>query len=104
MTKRILCFVSCFVFSLTAVAQVQNGQLTGDVTDPSGAAVPNAQVQVTRAATDFTVSATTNQQGHFVVNQLPVGTYVVTVTAGGFRVESHSGMVVNAGSTSLKRS
>lgn len=98
MTKRILCFVSCFVFSLTAVAQVQNGQLTGDVTDPSGAAVPNAQVQVTRAATDFTVSATTNQQGHFVVNQVPVGTYVVTVTAGGFRAESHSGMVVNAGS------
>jgi outer membrane receptor protein involved in Fe transport len=100
MTRRILCLVSCCLFfALTAAAQVQNGQLTGDVTDPSGAAVPNAQVQVKRAATDFTVSATTNQQGHFVVNQVPVGTYVVTVTAGGFRAESHTGMVVNAGST-----
>src|SRR5436190_21680649 len=90
MSKWILCLVSCCLFfALTAVAQIQNGQITGDVTDPSGAAVANAQVQIKNVGTAATTTATTNQQGHFVVNQVPVGTYVVTVTAGGFRAESH---------------
>ena len=99
MTIRTLCLpFCCSLFALAALAQIQNGQLSGDVTDPSGAAVSNAQVQVQNTATDLTVSATTNQQGHFVVNQVPVGSYLVTVTAAGFRTESHSGLVVNAGS------
>ena len=48
MTKMRFCLVSLFIllFTLTLAAQVQNGQFSGTVTDPSGAAVANAKITV----------------------------------------------------------
>src|SRR4030081_2426991 len=101
MTRLRCSFVVLCVLLLTsgAIAQIQNGQLTGDITDPSGAAIPNAKVTAKNKATDLTVTLDSSQQGHFVANQLPVGTYSVTVTAPNFKSETHTGLVVNAGST-----
>ncbi|HUJ93653.1 MAG TPA: carboxypeptidase-like regulatory domain-containing protein, partial [Terriglobales bacterium] len=71
--------VLLLVSSLSAIAQVQNGQFTGVVTDPSGAALANASVTVTNTATNFAVAATTNQTGIYVVKELPPGPYKITV-------------------------
>src|ERR1043165_9050854 len=86
------------LFSLSAVAQILNGQVTGDITDPSGAAIPNAKATIKNQATDFTITAVANQQGHFVANQVPVGAYRVTIEAPGFKTETHINLAVNAGS------
>ena len=86
------------LLSLSALAQIQNGTVSGDVTDPSGAAIPNAKVTIKNQATDFTTSTTGNQSGHFTFNQVPIGPYRVTVSAPGFKSESHTNVVVNAGS------
>src|SRR5215467_5833486 len=86
------------VLTLTAVGQIQNGQFAGTVTDPSGAAIPDAKVTIKNQATDLTMVATTNQQGRFVANQLPVGTYTVSVTVAHFKSETHANLSVNAGS------
>lgn len=86
-------------FAITATAQIQNGQLTGSVTDPSGAAVPNAKVTVTNPNTSFTNSASTNDGGVYTVRELPIGTYKMTVEASGFKTSSKSGIEVNAGVT-----
>src|SRR3981081_4303747 len=100
MTRLRCSFVVLFtlLLSLGAIAQIQNGQLTGDITDPSGAAIPNAKVTVKNQATDLTLTVVSSQQGHFVANQLPVGTYSVTVTAPNFKSETHHGLVVDVGS------
>jgi len=100
MTRLRCFFVVCtLLLTLGATAQIQNGQLTGDVTDPSGAAIPNAKVTIKNQATDLSMTVLSSQQGHFVANQLPVGTYSVTVTAPNFKSETHTGLVVDVGST-----
>ena len=100
MKKLQFCLVllCVLVLALSTAAQIQNGQIAGDITDPSGAAIPSAKVVVKNKATDFTTTITSSQQGHYVANQLPVGTYSVTVTAQNFKVETHTNVVVNAGS------
>ncbi|MGH9532913.1 MAG: TonB-dependent receptor domain-containing protein [Terriglobales bacterium] len=85
--------------AITAAAQIQNGQLTGSVTDPSGAAVPNAKVTATNPNTSFTNTANTNDGGVFTVRELPIGTYKLTVEATGFKTSTKSGIEVNAGVT-----
>jgi hypothetical protein len=74
--------------SFSAMAQVQFGQFAGTVTDPTGAAIANAKVTVTNAATDLNASTTTNSSGNYSVRELPVGTYKVTVEAPGFKTSS----------------
>jgi outer membrane receptor for ferrienterochelin and colicin len=86
--------------TLTAFAQVQFGQFTGTVTDPTGAAIANAKVTVTNPATDLNFSSTTNSGGNYTVRELPVGIYKLTVEAAGFKTVSNTGVQVNAGTIS----
>ncbi|PYV21279.1 MAG: hypothetical protein DMG24_20100, partial [Acidobacteria bacterium] len=53
--------------------------LYGVVTDPGGAAVPEASLTITNSATGFTVTKKTGPDGSYVVTSLPVGTYTITV-------------------------
>src|SRR6266498_2597288 len=76
------------LLSLSALAQIQNGSVTGDITDQSGAAIANAKITIKNQATDLTFAVVSNQQGHFTANQVPVGAYRVTVEAPGFKAES----------------
>jgi hypothetical protein len=94
------CLVSCCIFvlfTLTAVAQIQNGQFTGTVTDPSGAAVPGARVTASNPSTDFTVTTTTNGSGLYTIKELPPGTYKITVEAKGFRTFQDTGVALTVG-------
>ncbi len=99
MKKLQFCLVSLFLLlmALSAAAQVQNGQFTGIVTDPSGAAIPNAKVTVTNTGTNLSVNISTNQTGLFTAKELPVGNYKINVEAPGFKSTSHTGLVLNAG-------
>src|SRR5271167_3907950 len=101
--KRLqLCLAVFAVLALTfsAVAQVQNGQFSGTVIDPSGAAIANAKVTVNNPATDLTLSATTNSSGNYTVKEVPAGAYKITVEAAGFKTESNTGVSANAGTIS----
>jgi outer membrane receptor protein involved in Fe transport len=93
------CLVSFCVVLLTlgAVAQVQNGQFAGTVTDPSGAAIPNAKATVTNLGTNLSVTTTTNQTGLYNFRELPVGTYKIVVEAPGFRTTTNTNLQLNAG-------
>ena len=83
--------------ALSAMAQVQNGQFSGTVTDPSGAAVADAKVTVTDQGTNLSVTTTSNGAGLYTVKELPVGTYKINVEAQGFKTFSDAGVVLNAG-------
>ena len=99
MKKLQFCLVSLslLMLALAAIAQVQNGQFTGTVTDPSGAAIPNAKVTVTNQATNLSVTTTTNQTGLYNARELPVGSYTISAEAPGFRTVTNSGVRLNAG-------
>ncbi|HXS98779.1 MAG TPA: TonB-dependent receptor [Candidatus Limnocylindrales bacterium] len=85
--------------AVPAAAQINSGVITGIVTDPQKAAVPNAKVEVVENETHFSYSATTNESGEFTVPYLKAGTYTVSVTAAGFPVYKVTGVTVVAGNT-----
>ena len=93
-----LAVFALLALACTGFAQVQNGQFTGTVTDPSGAAVPNAKVTVSNQATGLSTTVTTNQSGLYTAKELPVGTYKLTAEASGFKTTSDTNVVLNAGS------
>src|SRR5437660_2528452 len=80
-------------------AQINSGVITGLVTDPQKAAVPNAKVEVVEDSTKFSYSATTNSSGEFTVPYLKAGVYTVTVTAPGFPLFRVTDVNVITGST-----
>jgi hypothetical protein len=71
--------------------------LSGAVTDPSGAVLPNAQVSVKSDATGAVFNTTTASNGTFVVPALNPGTYTVTVKAAGFKQFIVTGVKIDAG-------
>jgi hypothetical protein len=65
--------------------QSDRGSIRGTVTDPNGAAVPNARVIATGTETGETRETTTSDQGIYVFPELRAATYRVTVEAQGFQ-------------------
>lgn len=82
----------------TSLAQATS-TITGTVTDPTGAVVPNAKVTVTQQETGSQQATVTNGDGIYSVPGLGVGHYTVSVTAAGFQTYQQSGVVVNAAQT-----
>ena len=74
-----------------------NGQIEGAVTDPSGALVSGADVEVANDTTGFKRSSQTDSAGFFRLAVLPLGSYTLTVNAKGFLLERRTGIVLNAG-------
>src|ERR1700674_5226875 len=98
--KRLqFCLAVFAVLALTfsAFAQVQNGQFTGTVNDPTGAAIANAKVTVTNPATQLNLTTTTNSSGNYTVKEVPSGVYKLEVEAPGFKSVSNTGVTANAG-------
>src|ERR1700736_349010 len=87
-----------FSMAFSAVAQTYRGAINGTVTDPSGAVIPDAQVKARNKATDVTASTTSTSDGQFAFQDLPVGLYVVSVTASGFPEMTVDNVMVTQGS------
>ena len=68
-----------------APAQQITGRLVGTVLDPTGAAVPGAEISAINQNTGITTNAKSEASGNYVFPTLPTGTYTVKVTAAGFR-------------------
>src|SRR5580692_5913355 len=88
----------CVVNSRPLRAQVAGGTLSGTITDPSGAAVANAQVVIKNSATGVARSVTTNTDGYYSAANLLPGEYEVAVSATGFNTEIKKGITINVGS------
>ena len=73
-------------------AQTTFGRISGTVLDPSGAAIPAALVTITDTETHATRVVTTNGNGFYVAENLPIGPYSVGVVAPGFKRASRSGL------------
>lgn len=78
-------------------AQTTNGQISGLITDNSGAAVPGAKVVALNTATGVPYTTTSNDSGVFVLLQLIPGPYTLTTSKTGFADATRSGVTVRTG-------
>ncbi len=85
MKTRILLCLAALLCATPAFGQdLGSAALSGDVTDPAGAAVAGAEVTATSKATAVARSTTTTSSGLFVLNQLAPGDYDVRIASKGF--------------------
>src|SRR5215472_16936878 len=94
--KLVSLILTLLLLVSAAMAQTSAGTLHGTVTDPSGAAVTNANVVVV-TPDGQTRSATTNRTGGYEINNVAPGTYTVTANAPGFAAYAQDGIVITAG-------
>lgn len=72
------------VLNLPLFSQTTSGNITGTVYDPTGAAVPGATIVAHNTATSADSTTTSTSAGDYRFENLPVGTYTITVNAPGF--------------------
>ena len=104
---RIATFFFCFLVlpmlfasSYFAVAQTATtGQLIGQVTDPTGALVPQAKVELRDTATGAVRATTTDSAGQYTLAQIAPGAYSLTVSAQGFAQTVVPAVTVQVGKT-----
>src|SRR5215813_8953896 len=77
--------LTSLIASIPLFAQKITGDISGTVTDPSGAAVPGAVVYAVNTGTNEKASATTNEAGFYRIVNLSPGQYRVTVDVQGFK-------------------
>ncbi len=90
-------FFLAILCSSMALAQRDLGTITGIISDPQGAAVPNAKVTITEDATGLTYDVQTNSAGEYIRPLLKPGTYTVTAEATGFRRIAQKNVVIVGG-------
>ena len=82
-----------FLTGLSAFAQRITGDISGNVTDSSGAVVANVTVTVRNTGTGVERTASTNASGNYRIAELPIGDYKVTASAPGFKTSAREATV-----------
>lgn len=92
-----------FAFALAATAflsilpaQTSFGRISGSIIDPTGASIGGAQILLKNPATQDTRTAKTDDQGFYVITNLPIGSYTMTATQAGFQRAERQGLEVVA--------
>jgi len=87
------------LFCAAVLAQKTSGSITGQVTDPSGAAVPNASVRLLNPSIGLSRTVSTNNEGLYTFDDVQIGTYEVDVESSSFRKSVVNGVIVNVGTS-----
>ncbi len=92
--RRLLIAASVCIASGAASAQSNQGQIAGNVVDPSGAVVTGAEITAKNEATGASYKATSTSSGDYRFPSIDLGRYTLTVVAPGFRQEINRGVQV----------
>jgi len=84
--------------SVPTLAQVAGGRLSGTLSDPSGAGIPEAKLVIKNVATGVERTVTTNADGYYTAVNLLPGSYQIAITAPGFNSETRHGVTMSVGS------
>jgi hypothetical protein len=85
------------VLSPTLQAQTSNAQLSGQITDPTGAVIGGATIKAVNNDTNVPYSAVSNGAGIYVLQELVPGPYSIAVEAKGFGAIKRSGLRLSTG-------
>ncbi len=96
-------FCSGLLFSLGAHAQGvgASGDITGTITDPSGAAIPKTKVTARDIAKGIVRSTLTDERGEYRLSDLEPSAYSVTAEAQGFQATTRQNIVLTVGETDV---
>ena len=83
-TLAVALLVAMLSLAGLSYGQAIDANLVGNVVDASGAAVPNATIEIQNTATGVKITTKTNADGQYRFNNIPIGIYNVTATAAGF--------------------
>lgn len=99
-------FKLCLVVAVFSLLQIHlfaqynpTGNLSGTVTDSTGAVVPGAAIDVTETSTGSTYHTKSGGDGQFFIGNMPPGTYKVTVTLSGFQTAVYQAVQIVVGQT-----
>ncbi len=91
---QLLCFSAPRAWALPNAGT--GGNISGVVSDPSGAVIPGASVKILNPVTGFQRNTTTDAAGHFAFSNVPLNNYHLAVTATGFSSVAHDVDVVGS--------
>lgn len=94
LVSLVLAMLLCAALGL---AQGTTAAMDGNVKDPQGAIVADAQVEVVNVATGAVFKTTSDVRGHWVLPSMAVGTYRITITKAGFNTKTIQGVSISAG-------
>lgn len=94
---RLLLLISCVTSS--TIAQSTNATISGQVLDPSGRIIPDAEIQILNEATGVQYENKTNRSGIYSVSILPPGQYTVQVAKVGFKTIIKPDIILNVQSS-----
>ena len=94
-----LAVVALLAGVIPALAQVQTGEITGRVSDDTGAVLPGATVTLTSPVLIQPQTATSSEAGSYRFTGIPIGTYAVKFELPGFKTVMREGILVNIGFT-----
>jgi hypothetical protein len=103
LSKRSLLVIGVLVGLLALVPSTlysqsaSTGTVAGTVTDASGAAIAAATVTLTDKSTNIPRAVSTNENGRYILVDIPAGTYDLSVNKQGFRVSRITDQAVNVG-------
>src|SRR5437588_2816802 len=85
---------ACVIGAIPVMAQQVTATITGQVTDPSGAAIPGAKVTATDTQRGTQYAAQTNSDGRYTISNILVGTYDIKVENQGFQSATQSNITL----------
>ncbi len=100
-SRNLARWAPALLLTAAAVAQTIYGSVTGTVTDPQGNVIAGAIVSITNPVSGLNRQTTTNATGGFSFDDVPFGSYHVTVTAPGFSAMTADASVRSAVPVSL---
>jgi hypothetical protein len=90
--------IACLILFCSVVKAQQNtAELSGTLSDSTGAVLVGARITVRQPLTGLTRETHTNSAGLYTFTQLPLGVYTVTVSQAGFRTEIREGIELTVG-------
>ena len=95
--RKYVWILTAALFALTAVASAQlyTGSIAGNVTDQTGAVIPGVKITAIDADKGFSFTATTDQQGNYLLRQIPPGNYNITAESSNFQGQRKDGVTIS---------
>ena len=87
--------ILCLLFCTAAWAQLYTSTVSGVITDPTGAVIPNTQAKLVDEQKGFSFTATSDSTGRYLFRSVPPGSYKLTILAEGFQPQEQTGLKVD---------
>lgn len=88
-----------FLLTISVRAQVLYGSVTGNITDPAGAAVPGVAITLTNTGTNQSLETTSDGSGNYTFTNVQAGNYSLTITHQGFKTLTKTDIAVTINTT-----